>query len=342
VSRSANHLFSGYSPYFWDTFAYIGILPLAAALFLVLRCLVRRRLPSSRWLFLAIVGVVALLGALPLLDPIRDALHITIFRSPSRLLYLCTFSLAAALGVGIDALSRWKPFGWIAVAVLLAFHAWDLGTISRLFVTPGPPHPLDVPEFAAELGSGRVATSRIVDLKLDYDHDDAGGFDAIFLAHTYGTLLALTGAPPRSNEEVLDASTWPIAALQAAGVEYVVPWGQRKDLELVKSAAGLQLYRVPSPAPRAYPYVTSDLIEIHSSLSRPGVVHVLEAYDPGWIAEVDGVPAPIIELRGLGMDIPVAGGEHLVRLHYRTPGRTAGTLMSLASVALLALLVIKL
>jgi len=260
VGDSARHLFIGYSPYFWDTFGYVGILPIAAAAILVVMCIARRRLPASRWLFLALVGIVALLAALPLLDPLRQTLHVTLLRSPARLLYLCTFSLAAALGVATDYVLRWKRFGWAIVSACLAFHAWDLGSTSRLFVTLGPLQPLDVPEFASELGSGRIAVSRILDLELSHDHDDAGGFDAIFLANTYRALLALTGAPPRSNEEVMDASTWPPRALEAAGVGFVVPWGTRKDLELVKSAAGLQMYRVAHPAARSYLRPNSDVI----------------------------------------------------------------------------------
>jgi hypothetical protein len=336
VGPAAQHLFSGYSPYFWDTFAYVGILPLVAAAILVLRCIARRRVPSSRWIFLAIVGIVALLGALPLLDPIRDALHITILRSPARLLYLCTFSLAAALGVATDYVLRWKRLGWAIVAACLAFHAWDLGGTSRMFITPGPLHPLAIPEFANEIGNGRIAVSRILDLQLNRDHDDAGGFDAIFLAHTYRALLALTGAAPHSNEEVLDASTWPVPALQAAGVEYVIPWPARTDLELVKSSAsGPRMYRVPNFAPRAYSRPDSDHIVVQSSLPRSGVVHVLEAYDPGWTAEIDGAPTPVLEAKPLGMDVTVPVGDHLVRLSYHTPGRMTGALLSSLSVCLL-------
>jgi hypothetical protein len=341
VNPAAHHLFVRYShpAYFWDTFAYTGILPLAAAAILVLVCIAQRRVPSPRWLFLAILAAVALLVALPLLDPLRHALPITIFRSPARLLYLGTFSLAAAFGAGVDALRRWKRLGWALVAACLAFHAWDLGSTSRVFITPGPLHPLAIPEFASEVGNGRIAVSRVLDLQLAYDHDDAGGFDAIFLADTYRSLLALTGAPPRSNEEVLDASTWPVSALQGAGVQFVVAWPARTDLEPVKSAAGLQMDRVPNPAPRGYSRLNSDLIEVHSSLPRPGAVPVLEAYDPGWTAEVDGAPAPVREAHPLGMDVPVPAGDHLVRLRYHTPGRTTGAILSLVSMCLLILLV---
>jgi Bacterial membrane protein YfhO len=341
VNAAAGHLFSGYPHpgYFWDTFGYIGVLPLGAMVVLGIMCLVRGRIPESRWVFLAVIGLVALIGALPLLDPLRQMVPVTLLRSPARLLYICTFSLAPALGVGIDMLLRWKPFGWAVAVVCLAFHAWDLGSTSRLFITPGPLHPLDVPEFSKELGTGRVAMSRVLDLKIDYDHDDAGGFDAIFLADTYRALLALTGAPARSNEEVMDASTWPPHALEATGVQFVIPWGARKDLALVKSAAGLQMFRVANPAPRDYLRPTPDLIQVQSSTTHAGVVHILEAYDPGWTADVDGAPVKVLEADGLGMDVPVPAGDHLVLFRYHTPGRRTGLILSLLSACLLVVLI---
>jgi hypothetical protein len=338
INTAAHHLFTRYPQpaYFWDTFGYLGFLPLVAAIVLAGICIAQRRMPSSRWLFLALIGAVALLGALPIVADWRDALHVTILRSPARLIYVSTFSLAAAFGAGVDRLLRWRPYGCAAVAAILAFHAWDLGHTSRHFIFPGPAHPLDTPEFARYVGTGRVALSPVLDLKLAYDHDDAGGFDAIFLADTYRKLLALIGAPHASNEEVLDASTWPVPALQAAGVEFVVPWPARTELEPVAEQSGVKLYRLPNPAPRTYARPDSDHIEIRAS---GPIVHVLEAYDPGWTAEVDGSPAPIHEAPGLGMDIPVSAGDHNVRLTYRTPGRTTGIILSIVSLVLLAILV---
>jgi Bacterial membrane protein YfhO len=410
VSRANGHLFGGYSHpgYFWDTFAYTGILPLVAAAVLVPVCLIRRRVPASRWLFLAVIGIAALLGALPTFEPLRQTLPTTILRSPARLLYLCTFSLSAAFGAGVDALLRWNPLGrprftQAAVLACLAFHAWDLGCIARLFIVPTSLHPLDVPELqeilAREPSEGRIAVSRVLPLRLVYQHDDAGGFDAIFLADPYRALIALTGAPPKLNEEVMDAAEWPPDALQETGVRFVITWKTRKDLELVKTVSGLQMYRVANPAPRAaffdrdaisfqpkdqiraelahghthstdqlwipweererfaanstsllsnaapsgntvtYIRPSSDLILIHGSVSRSGVVYVLEAYDPGWTAEVDGMHAPVLEANSLGMAVPISAGDHLVRLRYQTQGRRTGTVLSVLSVCGLVVLV---
>jgi hypothetical protein len=341
VNTAAHHLFTRYPQpaYFWDTFGYLGLLPLLAAVVLAGNCIAQRRKPSSRWLFLALIGTVALLGALPIFADWRDTLHVTILRSPARLIYISTFALAAAFGAGIDRLLQLRLYGCAVVAAILAFHAWDLGHTSRHFIVPGPLHPLDTPEFARQLGTGRVALSRVLDLQLAYDHDDAGGFDAIFLANTYSKLLALTGAPPRSNEEVLDASTWPVPALQAAGVEFVVPWPARKDLDLAATSGSVHMYRVPNPEPRAYYRPSVDVIELRSSTPQPTMIHVLESYDPGWAASVDGSPAPVREAAGLGMDVSVPAGDHNVRLTYHTPGRITGALLSIVSLVLLAILV---
>jgi hypothetical protein len=347
------HTFVGYSHpgYFWDTFAYTGVLPLLAVVVLVVLCLVRRCWPAPRWAFLGAIGVVALLGALPLLEPLRRVIPVTILRSPSRLLYIYTFSVSIALGVGVDAFLRWNPFrkasfAYAAVLVCLALHAWDLGGVARLFILPTAWHPLEVP--AVETGDSRVAVSRILSLRLSETVDDPGGFDSIFLADTYRAVAALTGAPTGWNEEIIDASTWPVSALQTTGAKYVITWQPRKDLDLVTTASGLWMYRVNHAAPRAagppggtakYIRPCSDEILIRSESPQDGRISVLEANDPGWSAKVDGLPAPILATNELGMAVPVAGGSHEVRFRYNTPGRTVGILLSLLSVLALAALV---
>jgi hypothetical protein len=352
------HPFTGYSHpgYFWDTFAYTGILPVLAAAVLVILCAVRRRWPAPRWVFLAVIGVAAILGALPLLDPLRHAIPVTILRSPSRLLYLYTFSVSIALGVGVDAFLRWGPFknpifARVVVFICLALHGWDLGGVARLFILPTHWHPLEVPAIdqilAREAGESRVAVSRVLSLQLAEKHDDPGGFDSIFLADTYRTLASLTGAPAGWNEESIDASTWPESALQATGAKYVITWQPRKDLDLITTASGLWMYRIDDPAPRAagpprdkitYLRPSSDQIVIRSEGPQAGPVSVLEASDSGWSADVDGAAAHISRANGLGMAVQVAAGSHEIRLRYRTPGRTTGMLLSLLSLLVLAVL----
>ncbi|HEX2192766.1 MAG TPA: YfhO family protein [Acidimicrobiales bacterium] len=73
-----------------------------------------------------------------------------------------------------------------------------------------------------------------------------------------------------------------------------------------------------------------------SSGTRPSLVVVAETNFPGWSARVDGRPAPVLEVDGAFLGVPVPAGTHVVTLAYHPPtavvlGRliTAGTLAAL-------------
>jgi hypothetical protein len=84
---------------------------------------------------------------------------------------------------------------------------------------------------------------------------------------------------------------------------------------------------------------SSDEILLDVSAGGPGFVNVVEAYDPGWQALVDGQLAPLYDSNCFTLAIPVTAGQHVIRLHYYTPGRSVGIALSLLSAALLALLI---
>jgi hypothetical protein len=86
---------------------------------------------------------------------------------------------------------------------------------------------------------------------------------------------------------------------------------------------------------------SSDLIEVHTDSAGPGFVRVLESFDPGWTATVDGHAAPLLPANGFEMAVPVPSGSHTVRLGYETPGRRTGVWLSLASLLMLAGLVVS-
>ena len=268
MRAAAGHTFTEFPGLFWDTFVYVGILPLVAVVCLGLLCLGRRRWPESRWMFLALIGIVAILAALPLSAPLGASTTATIMRSPARLLYLYTFSVSAAFGAGIDAVLGWNPLGSpiltrALVLVCLAVHGWDLGGISRSFIVPVYWHPERIPEFeeilSREAGESRVAASVIVTPRLTYRYDSPGGYDSIFLAGPYPALAALSGLPPGYNEEHMDAGSWPPAALRATAARFLVAWQKRPDLDLVKTSTGLRMYRVQGSCARA----------LRSSIERP-------------------------------------------------------------------------
>lgn len=407
VELADNHLFTGYPnmAYFWDTASYIGILPLAAIAALAIACIAgwiaRRRLPDSRWKFLALLGLAAFLLSLPLASPLLHLLPGTLLRSPARLLYLSTFCAAVALGKGVDLFRRaaWLRPAALRTSILIAvlsLHFADLWGFAHWFIQTNP-RDEDPPQFQTildrEVGDYRIADQREYALFSNEDRfDDAGGFDSIFLARFYRGLLELAGLPPNVNRQRIDATTLPVKALEATGVRFVITDETRNDLELAGSDEDSHLYRVANPAPRAgfftraqtgfvgeqwipelfaanarnllvppdaqkylphsskaapaiheaalaYARPSSDEVLVRISSGQAGFVHVLEAYDPGWTATVDGRRAPVVPANGFTMAVAVSDGGHTVRLRYDTPGRAMGAGLSLLSLALLAVLI---
>jgi hypothetical protein len=95
------------------------------------------------------------------------------------------------------------------------------------------------------------------------------------------------------------------------------------------------------PARIEYLRPSSDEIVVNTVGPEPGFVHVLETFDSGWIATVDGATTPVIPANGFAMAVPVAAGSHTVRMRYRTPGRLTGVWLSLVSLALLTGLILS-
>lgn len=83
----------------------------------------------------------------------------------------------------------------------------------------------------------------------------------------------------------------------------------------------------------------SDHIECAVETRRPGYLGIIESWDPGWSATVDGLPTPIVPSFDALLAVPIAPGRHEVRLVYRTPGAIAGQVISSLSLALLCGLV---
>jgi hypothetical protein len=408
MKGAAEHPFSGYghTAYFWDTASYVGLAPLIAVAALLLLCCVRKHLPAGRWMFLACVGLIAFIGALPLFEFLRHLLPGVILRSPARLLYLSTFSLSVALGAAVDSVLAAKLLAgatlrYAAVALGLGLHVMDLGSFARQFV-------FTVPRITED----RLPAEKMPDIRLAIHtdswlafsssslrrrFDDIGTFDSLLLAKPYRALLALSDAPPRLNIQNVNGATLSLSALQAGGVAQVITPQTRTDLVLLGKKNGFNVYGVGNPLPRAsfhdartvvflpedeipallrshrYPVAqllmptesrnsvfatptvtpansgrdaavvynrpSSDEILVDVSAGAAGFVNVLEAYDPGWSAQVDGQSASLFPANGFTLATPVSAGHHVVRFRYFTPGRTVGVALSLLATSLLGFLV---
>jgi hypothetical protein len=395
--------FSGYPniTYFWDTVCYVGWLPWGACIFLLVRAIVRRRVPESPWSFIAVIGIGALVFALPWWHAILAHLPGTILRSPARQIYITGFALSAALAAGMDAALAWarsrSSAAWGAVALAIVLHAWDLGRHDRAFVSSSLDHPRESPSDVAMLRA-RVDDQRVaIDYRLNYSFrgqfDDVGVFDSILLAKPYRALLEMAGAPARFNTQAVGGTTLPLRALQLFGVRCLIAPAPRPDLLPFAQRDAITWYDVPDPLPRASWMPRSSAIfltedEIHQRLKEPdfdlaahlllpshakapkggeladlgarakvgyrhessdrfvadivapaaGYLRLLETWDRGWRATLDGEPTPLICAYDSLMAVAVPAGTHQVRLVFLTPGAWTGRVLSLLSFGGLILL----
>jgi len=85
-----------------------------------------------------------------------------------------------------------------------------------------------------------------------------------------------------------------------------------------------------SPTPLVWRRDSRGDIEIDVVAATQGYVRLLESYDGGWTVSLDGEPVEVQRADGFLLAAPVPAGAHRLRFAYRTPGATAGALMSLA------------
>jgi hypothetical protein len=84
-----------------------------------------------------------------------------------------------------------------------------------------------------------------------------------------------------------------------------------------------------------------EAITIAATTTAPGLLVVSEIYAAGWVAFVDGAPAPILPTHHALRGVPLPAGEHTLELRYEPPALRLGLLVSAVGWAglLLAMLV---
>jgi hypothetical protein len=75
----------------------------------------------------------------------------------------------------------------------------------------------------------------------------------------------------------------------------------------------------------------SDRIAIDAVASERGWLVLVDAWDPGWSARVDGAPAPLERANVAFRAVPIPAGRHRVELRYRPAGLVSALAVSLAS-----------
>jgi hypothetical protein len=62
---------------------------------------------------------------------------------------------------------------------------------------------------------------------------------------------------------------------------------------------------------------TADRVRIEAELNEPGIVVLVDSYDPGWAVTVDGQPAPLLRANVAFRAVKVAAGKHVIEHVYR-------------------------
>ena len=97
--------------------------------------------------------------------------------------------------------------------------------------------------------------------------------------------------------------------------------------------------RPPDPGFVGHGRVTdfrADRVRLEMDLSAPGWAVLVDAYDPGWRARVDGVAAEVLRANSAFRAVPVPAGHHLVDFVYRPVSVSIGVAISAASLLLAA------
>jgi uncharacterized membrane protein YfhO len=74
-------------------------------------------------------------------------------------------------------------------------------------------------------------------------------------------------------------------------------------------------------------------LEVEARLGAPGVLVVLEAFDPGWRATVDGAEAEVLRANGLFRAVRLSAGRHRVAFAYRPRSAAVGVVVGLLGLA---------
>ena len=83
-------------------------------------------------------------------------------------------------------------------------------------------------------------------------------------------------------------------------------------------------------------------IRVHTRADGRQLLVVAEAYDAGWTASIDGVPAPVERVNGDFIGCAVPAGDHDVVLEFRPVHLMVGKVISLSGLALALVLVLPL
>jgi hypothetical protein len=75
----------------------------------------------------------------------------------------------------------------------------------------------------------------------------------------------------------------------------------------------------------------ADRVVVEVVLDRPGHLLLMDAYDAGWKATVDGTAQPVVRANGIFMGVALEAGRHRVELRYRPRAVLVGLALSVVT-----------
>ncbi|MGH9404432.1 MAG: YfhO family protein [Terriglobia bacterium] len=116
-----------------------------------------------------------------------------------------------------------------------------------------------------------------------------------------------------------------------------------RDHVIVSDASSAVMPSTPSSTPEK-PAGTVEIVEqqpgsitLKAEAFRPAFLVLLDHYNAGWRAADNGRRIPILRANLLFEAVKLSAGAHVIQFRYRPPGFIAGLLISLVTIALLAL-----
>jgi hypothetical protein len=125
-----------------------------------------------------------------------------------------------------------------------------------------------------------------------------------------------------------------------AAIQALVEPGFEPASEVILSGAGAPAAAAAAAGGTGTVHVAElfgDRVRLEAELDAPGVVVLVDAWDPGWRAWIDGVPTEVLRANGAFRAVRVPAGRHVVEMRYRPWPVLAG--LSLSAAGLLVLVI---
>jgi hypothetical protein len=195
---------------------------------------------------------------------------------------------------------------------------------------------------------------------------DVSGFGSAEVARLSALLHEAEASPELHLRFLRLGGVTHVVALHAEGWPHLVPLATVEGL----FPEPLRLFQVPDTLPRAYlahgrvltgtppaPHhsavdttatadasagtarileISADAMEIEVEATRPAELIVLDAFDPHWVATVDGVSVPVHRANTAFRAVQVDAGRHRVQMRYRPWPVFAGLAVTLCALGAMA------